>query len=80
MGVDQVHRAGVLKQTNKSHKTGRHRSKGAIDKEQKGKVNIGRENLFKLYESIKDVLIHFFFLFRESFIKGIKPKAKKCDE
>lgn len=37
MGVDhQVHRSGALKQTNKSHKTGRHRSKGAIDNEQKG--------------------------------------------
>lgn len=37
MGVDhQVHRSGALKQTNKGHKTGRHRSKGAIDNEQKG--------------------------------------------
>lgn len=37
MGVDQqVHRAGALKQTNKAHKTGRHRSKGAIDNESKG--------------------------------------------
>lgn len=31
------HRSGPLKQTNKSHKTGRHRSKGAIDNELKGK-------------------------------------------
>lgn len=30
------HRSGPLKQTNKSHKTGRHRSKGAIDNELKG--------------------------------------------
>lgn len=38
MGTDQqAHRAGALKQKNKSHKTGRHRSKGAIDNEQKGK-------------------------------------------
>lgn len=37
MGVEpQGHRAGALKQTNKSHKTGRHRSKGAIDNELKG--------------------------------------------
>lgn len=37
MGVDQeVHRAGALKQKNKAHKTGRHRSKGAIDNELKG--------------------------------------------
>lgn len=32
------HRSGPLKQTNKSHKTGRHRSKGAIDNELKGKI------------------------------------------
>lgn len=32
MGTDQqAHRAGALKQTNKTHKTGRHRSKGAIE-------------------------------------------------
>lgn len=38
MGTDQqAHRAGALKQKNKTHKTGRHRSKGAIDNEQKGK-------------------------------------------
>lgn len=37
MGVDQqAHRAGALKQKNKAHKTGRHRSKGAIDNELKG--------------------------------------------
>ena len=31
MGTDQpTHRAGALKQTNKAHKTGRHRSKGAV--------------------------------------------------
>lgn len=41
MGVDQqAHRAGALKQKNKTHKTGRHRSKGAIDNELKGKQNI----------------------------------------
>lgn len=38
MGTDNIgHRAGALKQTNKSHKTGRHRSKGAIDNDQNGK-------------------------------------------
>lgn len=37
MGIEQqAHRAGVLKQKNKGHKTGRHRSKGQIDNEQKG--------------------------------------------
>ncbi|XP_065362551.1 pre-rRNA-processing protein TSR1 homolog [Calliphora vicina] len=33
------HRPGPLKQANKSHKTGRHRSKGAIDLALKGKVS-----------------------------------------
>ncbi|XP_071499069.1 pre-rRNA-processing protein TSR1 homolog [Diadema antillarum] len=33
------HRAGPLKQQNKGHKTGRHRSKGKIDVQLKGKVN-----------------------------------------
>lgn len=41
MGVDQQgHRAGALKQKNKVHKTGRHRSKGAIDNELKGSYSI----------------------------------------
>ncbi|XP_031632589.1 pre-rRNA-processing protein TSR1 homolog [Contarinia nasturtii] len=41
MGVDQqAHRAGALKQKNKVHKTGRHRSKGAIDNELKGKYSV----------------------------------------
>lgn len=40
MGSDKVaHRAGVLKQKNKSHKTGRHRSKGVIDNDQKGECS-----------------------------------------
>lgn len=38
MGTDQqAHRAGALVQKNKTHKTGRHRSKGAIDNDLKGK-------------------------------------------
>ena len=32
------HRAGLLKQQNKSHKTGRHRSKSDIDKNNKGSI------------------------------------------
>lgn len=36
-GLEQKsHRAGLLKQANKSHKNGRHRSKSAIDKDNKG--------------------------------------------
>ncbi|XP_032663678.1 pre-rRNA-processing protein TSR1 homolog [Odontomachus brunneus] len=36
----ETHRPGALKQTNKQHKTGRHRSKSAINNEQKGKQNV----------------------------------------
>jgi pre-rRNA-processing protein TSR1 len=32
----ETHRPGVLKQQNKAHKHGRHRSKGAIDNAVKG--------------------------------------------
>lgn len=48
----QAHRSGPLKQTNKPHKTGRHRSKGAIYDAFKGKI--------KSYRIIKyDVCIKF---------------------
>ncbi|XP_015110274.1 pre-rRNA-processing protein TSR1 homolog [Diachasma alloeum] len=41
MGTGQeTHRAGVFKQTNKAHKTGRHRSKGSISSAVKGKVSV----------------------------------------
>ena len=33
----ESHRPGVFKQQNKSHKTGRHKSKGQLAKEQLGK-------------------------------------------
>ncbi|XP_043261297.1 pre-rRNA-processing protein TSR1 homolog [Colletes gigas] len=36
----EVHRAGGFKQSNKPHKTGRHRSKGSISSDVKGKVGI----------------------------------------
>ena len=36
MSSGEVHRPGIFKQRNKSHKTGRHRSKGIIAKEIKG--------------------------------------------
>ena len=42
------HNSGPLKQSNKSHKTGGHRSKGAVDRSNKGRVGIkaqpGRRN------------------------------------
>ncbi|EDV39958.1 uncharacterized protein Dana_GF10278 [Drosophila ananassae] len=40
MADHAFHRPGPLKQKNKAHKTGRHRSKGAIDNALKGKVGI----------------------------------------
>lgn len=40
MALNQAHRSGPLKQSNKSHKTGRHRSKGTIDNELKGRVSV----------------------------------------
>ncbi|XP_077982954.1 pre-rRNA-processing protein TSR1 homolog [Glandiceps talaboti] len=42
MAADSAHghRAGSLKQKNKTHKTGRHRSKGTIDNELKGRVSV----------------------------------------
>nr|XP_034305937.1 pre-rRNA-processing protein TSR1 homolog isoform X2 [Crassostrea gigas] len=38
--VQQAHRPGALKQQNKSHKHGKHKSKGQLDKETKGRVNV----------------------------------------
>ncbi|KAJ3654814.1 hypothetical protein Zmor_013973 [Zophobas morio] len=42
MGLDKVqsHRPGVFKQSNKSHKHGRHRSKGSISSDAKGKFSV----------------------------------------
>ncbi|XP_023320999.1 pre-rRNA-processing protein TSR1 homolog [Eurytemora carolleeae] len=37
--VGEAHRAGAFKQSNKSHKTGRHKSKGAVEKENRGRVS-----------------------------------------
>jgi len=36
----ETHRAGPWKQSNKGHKTGRHKSKGALDRENRGKVSV----------------------------------------
>ncbi|XP_078043045.1 tsr1 ribosome assembly factor [Augochlora pura] len=40
MVKQEAHRPGAFKQTNKAHKTGRHRSKGSISNDVKGKVNV----------------------------------------
>lgn len=36
----QGHRSGVYKQKNKVHKHGKHRTKGEIERENKGKVHL----------------------------------------
>lgn len=48
MGItkQEVHRPGAFKQINKAHKTGRHRSKGSISSEVKGKILYNISNLF----------------------------------
>lgn len=43
----KAHRAGPLKQANKLHKTGGHRSKGAVDALNRGRVNSSNSSLFK---------------------------------
>ena len=35
-----AHRPGAFKQSNKGHSTGRHRSKGAVEKENRGRVRV----------------------------------------
>uniref|UniRef100_A0AAG5DAF7 Pre-rRNA-processing protein TSR1 homolog n=1 Tax=Anopheles atroparvus TaxID=41427 RepID=A0AAG5DAF7_ANOAO len=40
MALETIHRPGALKQTNKSHKHGKHTSKRALDRLAKGKVNL----------------------------------------
>lgn len=41
-----IHRAGALKQTNKSHKHGKHRSNRQLDTENKGKKYKSNLNMF----------------------------------
>jgi len=38
--TNAAHRAGAWKQSNKGHNTGRHRSKGAVEKENRGRVGV----------------------------------------
>lgn len=48
------HKPGVFKQQNKTHKTGRHRSKGEIHKNNKGKVEVKSLTKRKLKNHTKD--------------------------
>ncbi|XP_056000532.1 pre-rRNA-processing protein TSR1 homolog isoform X2 [Ostrea edulis] len=49
--VQQQHRPGALKQQNKSHKHGKHKSKGQLDKDTKGRVDI--KTATKKYKAIQ---------------------------
>eukprot|EP00088_Acartia_fossae_P067217 TRINITY_DN837_c0_g1_i1.p1 TRINITY_DN837_c0_g1~~TRINITY_DN837_c0_g1_i1.p1 ORF type:complete len:793 (-),score=239.64 TRINITY_DN837_c0_g1_i1:73-2451(-) len=40
MASQEAHRSGPWKQSNKGHKTGRHRSKGAVEKINRGRVSV----------------------------------------
>jgi len=42
----ETHRSGALKQSNKQHKTGRHRSKSVISNDLKGKLSVPDNNKF----------------------------------
>lgn len=79
MGVDQqAHRSGALKQTNKAHKTGRHRSKGAIDNELKGVYGIFCKQCTIVHVMTQTYAIHLKMIvsfFRQIFHKGAASQA-----
>lgn len=64
----QRHRAGVFKQQNKTHKTGRHRSKGSLETANKGKIT----HIFS-----RICLKIFFLLHFNLFQDGCKKSALK---
>lgn len=67
MGLDNnAHRSGSLKQTNKSHKTGRHRSKGAIDNAMKG----------RFLENIVSIFLHYIKILGKSSVQAVCHKHK----
>jgi len=55
-GSGAAHRPGAFKQSNKGHNTGRHRSKGAVEKENRGRVGIkalaGKKGIHKVLAKI----------------------------
>jgi len=56
----ETHRPGALKQSNKQHKTGRHRSKSAISNDLKGKLIVPDSNKFYYKLNIKIMFIELF--------------------
>ena len=55
-GSGAAHWPGAFKQSNKGHNTGRHRSKGAVEKENRGRVGIkalaGKKGIHKVLAKI----------------------------
>ncbi|XP_022101232.1 pre-rRNA-processing protein TSR1 homolog [Acanthaster planci] len=49
----ETHRSGPFKQQNKAHKTGRHRSKGQIETQGKGRVNVKTQSKKNRHEISK---------------------------
>ena len=85
-----AHRPGAFKQSNKGHNTGRHRSKGAVEKENRGRVGVkalsGKKGVHKVLAKIdrrnKAVQMRCVVIFYESFhaikcdLSGNKPERK----
>ena len=85
-----AHRPGAFKQSNKGHNTGRHRSKGAVEKENRGRVGLkalsGKKGVHKVLAKIdrrnKAVQMRCVVIFYESFhaiicdLSGNKPERK----
>ena len=89
-GPGIAHRPGAFKQSNKGHNTGRHRSKGAVEKENRGRVGVkalsGKKGVHKVLAKIdrrnKAVQMRCVVIFYESFhaincdLSGNKPERK----
>ena len=50
--AQEVHRSGLWKQSNKEHKSGRHKSKGAVDRINRGRICGKVGDFYDLYCSI----------------------------
>ena len=53
------HRPGPWKQSNKSHNTGRHRSKGSVEKDNRGRVGVKVSGVYKVKKSLGGEGNHF---------------------
>lgn len=81
--VQQSHRPGALKQQNKSHKHGKHKSKGQLDKETKGETNY--DQLYGIWQRLPefpqcDKIFLYFIFCRESQCKDSNEKKQVSAE